>query len=166
MKLYNIFIAIIIFLFANGCSKRKPIEVYTLNGTYKIKKVIFSAVDNYQNIDNQYYVNGLLFVNPQEVKGLDSIVTDFSCVKIEEDKVHFNQLVTGLDTVWKNTYFASDAENIYRTNPYYYFYPKGSKRIWKIIDKTDSVLTIDASTQWPLGNVGAGYSTILLLKKL
>ena len=166
MKLSDIYFTIIIFLIANGCSKETPIEVYKLIGTYKIKKVIFSTIDNYQNADHQYYANGQLFVNPQEVKGLDSIITDFSCIKIEDGKINFNQLVTGIDTSWQYTYFASDTESIKITDPYFSFYPLGSKRTWKIIDKTDSILTVDASTQWPVGNVGAGYSTILLLKKI
>jgi hypothetical protein len=157
------FVALIIF---GGCIKQQPIPVkMNLIGTYKVQKVIRQTTDNYQTEIQQYFANGQLFVNNLEVPGLDSIYTDFTCLKIENNRIHFQQIVSGQDTIWKHSYVAQNDIPISLTNPYYVFYPLGSKRSWHILDFTDSSFTVLSSTQWPQGNLGAVYTTTLVLQK-
>ena len=166
-KSFLLFLSAIQLMTFTSCSKSKPqaMETYPLSGIYKVRKVLRSSIDNYQTEIQQYYANGQTFINPLEVGGLDTIFTDFSLVKIADGSISFHQFINGIDTTWKHSYVAQDEANVKRNNPYYCFYPNGLKRIWKIIDRTDSTLTVDASTQWPNGNIGAAYSTTFFLQK-
>ena len=89
-----------------GCTKFTPqeSETYPLSGTYQVKKVLRSSVDNEQTEVHQYYSNGLTFINPLEVGGLDTIYTDFSLIKITDGSIYFQQVINGIDTTWKTSY--------------------------------------------------------------
>jgi hypothetical protein len=153
-------------IFLGGCIKQQPTPaLMNIKGTYKVQKVIRQTTGNYQTEIQQYYANGQLFVNNLEIPGLDSLYTDFSCLKIEDNHIHLQQVVSGQDTIWKHSYVAQNEISISPTNPYYVFYPLGSKRTWHILDCTDSSLTVLSSTQWPQGNLGAAYTTTLVLQK-
>ena len=168
LKSFLLILIIIHLMTSSGCTKFTPkeSETHPLSGTYQVKKVLRSSVDNEQTEVHQYYSNGLTFINPLEVSGLDTIYTDFSLIKITDGSIFFQQVINGIDTTWKTSYVAQDESFVKRNNPYYCFYPNGLKRIWKIIDISDSTLTIDASTQWPNGNIGTAYATTFFLRKL
>ncbi len=168
MRIFNV-LMVSFFLFSSlGCIKVTPThsDLHPLKGTYKFRKVLRSSIDNYQTEVHQYFNIGQLFTNPLEVSGLDSIYTDFSLVKIENGQIYLNQSISGIDTSWTQIYIAQDQASVKKSDPYYSFYPNGLKRIWKVLDISDSLLIIDASTQWPNSNSGAAYSTTFFLEKL
>lgn len=168
MRVFNVLMMCFYLFSSIGCIKVKPAQsdIHSINGTFKFRKVLRSSIDNYQTEVQQYFNNGQLFTNPLEVKGLDSIYTDFSLVKIENGFIYLNQYISGMDTTWTQIYSAQEQASVKKSDPYYCFYPNGMKRIWKVIDFSDSTLIIDASTQWPNSNSGAAYSTTFFLEKL
>lgn len=168
MRVFNVFLICFYLFSSTGCVKVKPAQsdILPLNGTYKFRKVLRSSIDNYQTEVQQYFNNGQLFTNPLEVNGLDSIYTDFSLLKIENGFIYLNQYISGMDTTWMQVYIAQEQASVKKSDPYFCFYPNGLKRIWKVIDFSDSTLIIDASTQWPNSSSGAAYSTTFYLEKI
>lgn len=137
-----------------------------IQGTYEFEQVIYSTVDNYTESQNYLFSNGSTFINQNEFPGLDTIKTSSSMVKITQGQIYFNALVTPNDTLWGQSYPAQNTCLLTTDNPYFSFYPFGMKRIWKLIDYSDSTLVIAASTQWPQSNAGPAYQTTYRLKKL
>jgi hypothetical protein len=168
MRVFNVLMLSISLFTSLGCIKVTPnhSDIHPLKGTFKFRKVLRSSIDNYQTEVQQYFNNGQLFTNPLEVSGLDSIYTDFSLVKIENGYIYLNQHISGIDTTWTQMYTAQDQAAVKKSDPYYNFYPNGLKRIWKVLDFSDSLLIIDASTQWPNSTAGAAYTTTFFLEKL
>ena len=88
-------ILIFIGLFFLSCEKEGlPIDKkYTLNGVYIFKTVSISIVDNSTKSGSNYFQNGAVFTNPNEISGLDSIITDFSLLKVKKKEQFVTTLV-------------------------------------------------------------------------
>lgn len=162
-KSYLIFLGILVL---SSCIKQAPVPIINIQGTYRFEQVIYAAVDNYSQEENYLFSNGSTFINPNEFPGLDTIKTASSLVQISAGQLNFNALITPNDTLWGQSYPAQTNCLLTAKDPYFSFYPFGMKRIWKLIDYSDSTLVITASTQWPQANAGPAYQTTYLLKKL
>jgi hypothetical protein len=149
-----------------SCVKYKKPITYDISGTYRFEQVIYSTVGNYTEATNLLYKDGAVFINPNEFPGLDTIRTTISLVNIQKGQIQFNALITPIDTLWGQSYQSQNSCILSNENPYFSFYPFGMKRVWKLIDYSDSTLVVSASTQWPQANAGPGFNTTYRLKKL
>ena len=160
------YIIVLSFLVLTSCIKQAPVPNVNIEGVYRFDQVIYATVDNYSQEENYLFSNGSTFTNPNEFPGLDTIKTAISLVKISAGQLNFNALITINDTLWEQSYPAQTNCLLTAKNPYFSFYPFGMKRIWKLIDYSDSTLVISASTQWPQSNAGPAYQTTYRLKQL
>ena len=162
------FIYIIIVLLFFSCEKerlpeRKRISV---TGLYVFKKVTVTVVDNSLQNNNAYYENGMTFINPNEVTGLDTIITDFSLMKIKNNKIYLDAEILNTDTIWKTSYECeySDFDSFH--GGYFTFYPLGSRRDCYVESSNSKEYIINPPLIWPYSSNGPDYSLVYLIQKI
>jgi hypothetical protein len=151
-----------------SCEKEKlPInKSIGMEGTYVFKKVIFSIADNSSKSESNYYQKGDTFLNLDIIDGIDTIITDFSLMRINNSNIYFDAKIYNKDTIWKNQYF-SIVEN-----PTTYglgvidFYVIGTRRRWNVETLNGKEISIITPLIWPYGSNGPAYSTVFLLNKI
>ena len=102
MKQYYLFFLLFIF----SCTKEKlPISrKISLQGTFVFDNVTVSIIDNSVKKGSAFYDKGSVFINPYDVKGIDTIITDYSMMKIQNNKVFFDAEILKEDTIWNVSY--------------------------------------------------------------
>lgn len=162
------YILIILILTIFSCEKEGiPVsKKYTLNGIYIFKKVSISIVDNSTKTSNAFYQNGEVFINPSEVDGLDTIVTDFSLLKISKNKIYFNAEIKNLDTLWRSIYECSHSEVFTYSSGTLIFYPFGSVRNCMVESANGKDFVINPPIIWPYSNNGPAYNLIYIIQKV
>jgi hypothetical protein len=162
------FLYIILGFLIFSCEKEKLPESkkISITGLYVFKKITITIIDNSTQKGSAYYENGMTFINQNEVNGLDTIITDFSLIKIKNNKIFFNAEITNTDTIWKTTY-----DCVY-SNLYSFhggqitFYPIGSKRDCYVESINGKDFVINPPLIWPYASNGPAYSLIYLLQKI
>jgi hypothetical protein len=158
---------IIGFLFFSCEKERLPeSKKISIAGLYVFKKVTISIIDNSTQKGNAYYDNGMTFINPNEVDGLDTIITDFSLIKIKNNKIYLNAEILNTDTIWETSYDCeySDFDSFNGGN--LTFYPIGSKRDCYIESFNGKEYVINPPLIWPYSSSGPAYSLVYLLQKI
>lgn len=159
---------VIILLTIYSCEKEgiPTSKKYTLNGIYIFKKVSISIVDNSTKSGNSFYQNGDIFINPSEVDGLDTIITDFSLLKISNNKIYFNAEINNSDTLWQSYYECLHSDVYTYSSGTLVFYPFGSVRNCMVESANGIDFVINPPLIWPYANNGPAYNLIYLIQKI
>lgn len=165
---YKPLLSIFLFTLLLSCEKEKlPVnKSFGLDGTYVFKKVIFSIADNSSKSQSNYYQKGDTFLNLDIIDGIDTIITDFSLMRINNSNIYFDAKIYNKDTIWSNQYYSKII------NPTTYalgnidFYVIGTRRRWNIETMDGKEFSIITPLIWPYGSNGPAYSTVFQLKKL
>lgn len=162
------YIYFIFFYLFFSCTKEKlPInQKISLEGTYVFDNVTVSIIDNSEKQGGAYYDNGAIFVNPYDVNGIDTIITDFSLMKIQNNKVFFGAEVSNEDTVWHVSYDCSHNDIYSYKGALMTFYPQGTKRDWGIESINGKEFVINPPLIWPNSNNGPAYCLVFKLQKV
>ncbi len=164
MKALLVFIS---FVFLSCEKEELPTDTkFNLNGLYVFKKVSISIVDNSNSSGNNYFQNGAVFINPNEIDGLDTIITDFSLLKIQNNKIYLNAEIKNLDTIWKVNYECAYSEVYSFSGGKLVFYPFGSVRNCTVESVNGKEFVLNSPLIWPYSSNGPAYNVIYFLKKI
>ena len=161
-------ILIFIGLVFLSCEKEGlPIDKkYTLNGVYVFKRVSISIVDNATKSGSNYFQNGAVFTNPNEVSGLDTIITDFSLLKVKNNKIFLNAEIQNLDTIWNAIYECSHSDIYSYSGGKLVFYPLGTVRNCTVESVNGKEFVLNSPLFWPYSSNGPAYNVIYYLQKI
>jgi hypothetical protein len=157
-----------IFFVLISCTKENlPInKKISLQGTYVFDNVSVTIVDNSEISNRAYYDSGAIFINPNDVKGVDTIIPDFSLMKIQQNKVFFDAEIYNQDTIWNVSYDCMYNHIFSYKGGLLTFYPQGSKRDWAIESINGKEFVIAPPLFWPYSNNGPAYSLVFKLLKV
>jgi hypothetical protein len=163
--IYLIFLSLSFLL---SCSKEKlPVnKKISLQGTYMFDNVSVTIVDNSEISNRAYYDSGVIFINPNDVKGVDTIIPDFSLMKIDQNKVYFDAHIFNQDTTWNVSYDCVYNDIYSYQGGLLTFYPLGTKRDWTIESINGKEFVITPPLIWPNSNNGPAYSLVFKLLKV
>lgn len=155
------------FLFFS-CEKEKLPETkkFSISGVYVFKKITVTIIDNTIQPGSAYFEKGMTFYNSNEVIGLDTIITDFSLMKVKNNKIYFNAEITSKDTTWKTSYDCMYSDLYSFKDGQLTFYPMGSKRDCYIETPNGIEFVLNPPLIWPYANNGPAYSLVYLLQKI
>jgi hypothetical protein len=157
----------LVFLFYSCTKEKLPVSSkVSIQGTYVFNSVNASVVDNSVSKSNAYYDSGAIFINPYDVKGIDTIITNFSLMKIKNNKVFFDAEIMKGDTIWNVSYDCSYNDLYTFKGTLLTFYPQGTKRDWEVETANGKEFVIIPPLVWPNSNNGPAYSFVFKLKKI
>ena len=151
-----------------SCEKENlPVsKKFSISGLYVFKKITISIIDNSTQKGSACYENGMTFINQNEVNGLDTIITDFSLMKIKNNKIYFNANIINNDTTWKTSYDCLYNDIYSFKGGQLTFYPMGSKRDCYIETPNGIEFVMNPPLIWPYASNGPAYSLVYLLQKI
>jgi hypothetical protein len=159
----NVIISLFCCVLLCSCEKYGQVSSINLQGEYIIDMITRSNIDNSVELGDSVYYPGTTYINTNEVYPMDTIRLGFT-------KWHFGYNILSMvpiengtgGYIWQKQYYYEvinynsdwDMGNLS-------FNFEGSRRVFKIVNKSTESLTLRSSGQWIYGNQGPNVSVTL-----
>ena len=159
----NVIISLFCCVLLCSCERYGQVSSINLQGEYVIDMITTAKIDNTVELGDSVYYPGTTYINPHEIYPMDTIRLGFT-------KWHFGYNILSMvpiengtgGYIWQKQYYYEvinynsdwDMGNLS-------FNFEGSRRVFKIVNKSTESLTLRSSGQWIYGNQGPNVSVTL-----
>jgi hypothetical protein len=159
----NVIISLFCCVLLCSCERYGQVSSINLQGEYVIDMITTAKIDNTVELGDSVYYPGTTYINTNEIYPMDTI-------RLGITKWHFDYNVLSMAPIengtggyiWQKQYYYEvinynsdwDMGNLS-------FNFEGSRRVFKIVNKSTESLTLRSSGQWIYGNQGPNVSVTL-----